>query len=112
MFRSQPAIPAVDVASVPPDAFLLDVREVDEWECGHAPAAVHLPLSELVARIDEVPADRDVYVICKAGGRSAQAVRFLNEQGHDTVNVAGGMSAWAAAGKAMISQSGDKAFVA
>jgi rhodanese-related sulfurtransferase len=113
VFRSQNAqIPAVDIAALPEDGYLLDVREADEWACGHAPEAVHLPLSELAERTAEIPADRDVYVICKAGGRSAQAVQFLNQSGLRTVNVAGGMLAWHAAGRAMVNPSGGDPFVA
>ncbi len=104
--------PAVDVATLPADAYLIDVREDDEWQAGHAPDAVHLPLSELVVRMEEVPADRDVYVICKVGGRSEQAVRYLNQAGRTTVNVLGGMLAWQAAGKPMVSESGGQPFVA
>ena len=107
-----PAIPTVEVAQLPADGYLLDVREADEWECGHAPEAVHLPMSELMTRLDEVPEDREIYVICKVGGRSAQVVGFLNGQGRKTVNVAGGMLAWAAAGKPMVSPTGADPFVA
>lgn len=112
MFQHGPAVPTVEVGGLPADAYLVDVREDDEWECGHAPEAVHLPLSELLARLEEIPADREVHVICKVGGRSAQAVQFLNAQGRDTVNVAGGMLAWAAAGRPMVAPSGAEPFVA
>ena len=108
----QSPTPAVDVASLPAGAYLIDVRESDEWQAGHAPEAVHLPLSELVGRMEEVPADRDVYVICKVGGRSEQAVRYLNQSGRTTVNVAGGMLAWHAAGKPMVSEGDGQPFVA
>ena len=111
MFKHS-STPSVAVAELPADAYLLDVREADEWSCGHAPEAVHLPLSELQARIAEVPADHDVYVICKVGGRSAQAVDYLNQSGLSTVNVSGGMLAWHAAGKAMVTDSGAQPFVA
>jgi rhodanese-related sulfurtransferase len=113
VFRSQNArIPTVEVTALPPDPYLLDVREADEWACGHAPDAVHLPLSELAERTAEIPADRDVYVICKVGGRSAQAVQFLNQAGLNTVNVAGGMLAWQAAGRPMVNAAGTEPFVA
>jgi len=110
MFQSR--TPTVDVAALPADGYLIDVREADEWQLGHAPDAVHVPLSELMARSGEVPEDRDVYVICKVGGRSEQAVRYLNQLWRSTVNVAGGMLAWEAAGRPMISESGGKPFVA
>lgn len=110
MFQSR--TPTVAVAALPADGYLLDVREDDEWRAGHAPDAVHVPLSELMARAGEVPEDRDVYVICKVGGRSEQAVRYLNQLGRSTLNVAGGMMAWEAAGRPMVSEAGGKPFVA
>ena len=112
MFNRGPAIPTVEVEHLPADGYLLDVREPDEWAAGHAPHAVHLPMSELMARLDEVPADREIYVICKVGGRSAQVVGYLNGQGRETVNVAGGMLAWAAAGKPLVAQGDGDAFIA
>jgi rhodanese-related sulfurtransferase len=108
----QPPTPSVAVTGLPADGYLLDVREDDEWRAGHAPEAVHLPLSELVARVGEVPEDREVYVICKVGGRSEQAVRYLNQLGRTTVNVSGGMLAWEAAGKPMVSEANGRPFVA
>lgn len=52
---------------------LIDVREPDEYAAGHAPSAVNLPMSQLDARVDEVPTDAPVHVICQSGGRSARA---------------------------------------
>jgi rhodanese-related sulfurtransferase len=111
MSRQQSEVPAVEVGAVPADAYLIDVRESDEWLHGHAPEAVHLPLSELTQRAGQVPEDRDVYVICKVGGRSEQAVRYLNQLGRSGVNVTGGMLAWQAAGRAMVSETPDGPFV-
>ncbi|MFD6098482.1 rhodanese-like domain-containing protein [Nocardiopsis flavescens] len=91
-------VPEVNATEVPADGYLLDVRENDEWAAGHAPAAVHIPLGELNARAGEVPRDREVYVVCRAGGRSGQAVAALNNAGWTTVNVAGGMQSWHGAG--------------
>lgn len=96
--------PEVDAGSVPSDAYLLDVRESDEWDAGHAPSATHIPLGDLVARVDEVPRDQEVYVVCRSGGRSAQAAAFLNGQGWNATNVAGGMTAWARANRPMRSE--------
>ncbi|QRN81175.1 MAG: rhodanese-like domain-containing protein [Nocardiopsis sp. BM-2018] len=92
MFGGQVA--EVLVNEVPEDGYLLDVREDDEWRAGHAPDAVHIPLGTLGERAAEVPKDEKVYVICRAGGRSAQAAMALNQAGWDAVNVAGGMQAW------------------
>jgi rhodanese-related sulfurtransferase len=73
---------------------IIDVREPFEYVSGHAPAAASIPLGELVARVEELDRDDTVYVICESGGRSAQAVEWLNTQGFDAVNVEGGTSAW------------------
>ena len=79
-------------------AYLLDVRENDEWETGHAPQAEHIPLSTLIFDREELPTDRQILVICKVGGRSVQATAVLRHSGFDAVNVAGGMLAWAESG--------------
>ncbi|WP_116247934.1 rhodanese-like domain-containing protein [Nocardiopsis sp. FIRDI 009] len=100
----QHGVPEAVVAEVPEDAYLLDVREDDEWRSGHVPGAVHIPLGQLGARADEVPRDRRVYVVCRVGGRSAQAVTALNQAGWDAVNVAGGMRAWEQAGRDMAAE--------
>jgi rhodanese-related sulfurtransferase len=106
------SLPGVAAAAVPEDGYLLDVREADEWRAGHAPQAVHIPMSELNQRAREVPSDRDVYVICRSGVRSAQAVAAFNNAGWTTANVEGGMHAWEAAGRPMVSESGTDPFVA
>lgn len=105
-------VPAVGVADVPQDAYLLDVREQDEWEAGHAPAAVHIPMRELGDRAGEIPRDRDVYVICRSGVRSAQVTVALNNAGWLARNVDGGMKDWAQAGRPMVSETGPEPYVA
>lgn len=109
MFHAQ--LPAVDAASVPSDGFLLDVREDDEWAAGHAEGALHMPMGEVVARIGEVPGDRRVHVVCRVGGRSAQVAQYLIAQGVDAVNVDGGMLSWARAGRPLVVDGGDEAYV-
>jgi rhodanese-related sulfurtransferase len=99
-------VPTAAVDEVGPEAVLLDVREDDEWAAGHAPDAVHLPATQLMARYGEVPADREVHVICRTGGRSARVTQWLNDSGFDAVNVAGGMSAWVAVGRPIVSEDG------
>lgn len=80
-------------------AFVLDVREADEWAAGHIPGATLIPLGELAGRTAEVPSDRDVVVICRSGNRSAQGRDILLGAGFTAVtSVAGGMNDWAAAG--------------
>jgi rhodanese-related sulfurtransferase len=106
------AVPEVLSADLPPGIFLLDVREDDEWVVGHAPGAVHVRLGELGARIDELPQDREVYVICRTGARSAYAAQALMGSGLNAINVADGMTGWAVAGRPMISEDGAEPYVA
>ncbi|MEU9995543.1 rhodanese-like domain-containing protein [Streptomyces sp. NPDC050848] len=109
-------LPSVDVASVPADALVLDVREDDEWAAGHAEGALHVPMSDFVARFGEVTeavADgRRAYVMCRVGGRSAQVTQYLVQQGIDAVNVDGGMIAWDESGRPVVTEAGAPGFVA
>lgn len=84
--------------------WLLDVREQDEWDRGHAPTAHLVPLSELGSRIAEIPTDQPVLVVCLAGGRSLRAASALEGAGVDAVNVAGGMQAWSSADGPVVSE--------
>jgi rhodanese-related sulfurtransferase len=77
---------------------LVDVRRPDEFEQVHVPGATLIPLQDVPERIEEIPSDTRVYLICATGSRSARAAEFLNRQGYDTVNVAGGTKAWLEAG--------------
>ena len=106
------ALPEVLSADLPAGVFLLDVREDDEWTAGHAPDAVHVRLGELGARAGELPRDREVYVICRSGARSAYAAQALAVSGLNTINVADGMTGWAVAGRPMISEDGADPYVA
>ena len=73
---------------------LIDVREADEYASGHVPGATNLPLSDFLERYEELDKDKPYYIICRSGARSAQACAFLEEEGYDVTNVAGGTSAW------------------
>jgi len=78
---------------------LVDVRELSEFLEVRAPGAMLVPTSMFAARVDELPKDRPLLVICHVGGRSAAAVGYLTRSGRtDAVNVSGGMDAWAKAG--------------
>jgi rhodanese-related sulfurtransferase len=80
-------------------AFLLDVRTQEEWDDYHAPQATLIPLDELPNRLDEVPRDRDIVVICNSGNRSQVGRDILLDAGFERVtSSAGGMKAWASAG--------------
>ena len=73
---------------------LVDVRETDEWDAGHAPQAVLLPLSTLGEHLDDVPEGDEVLVVCRSGVRSARVVAALRQRGVPAVDVVGGMLAW------------------
>ena len=105
-------VPEVLSADLPAGVFLLDVREDDEWTAGHAPEAVHVRLGDLGARAGELPLDRELYVICRSGHRSAYAAQMQTAGGFSTVNVADGMTGWAVAGRPMISENGTEPHVA
>jgi rhodanese-related sulfurtransferase len=106
------AAPEVMSADLPAGAYLLDVREDDEWAAGHAPGAVHVRLGDLGARFGELPRDHEVYVICRTGNRSAYASQALAGAGLNAINVADGMTGWAVAGRPMISENGAEPYVA
>ncbi len=80
-------------------AFLLDVRTQEEWDEFHAPQATLIPLDELAGRLNEIPKDKPVVIICRSGNRSAVARDYLLDAGFGSVtSSAGGMLAWQAAG--------------
>ena len=71
--------------------FLLDVREEYEYQDGHIKGAVNLPLREILGKKESLPKDKDIYVYCRSGHRSADAVNFLKSLGFEKVhNVEGG----------------------
>ena len=92
---------------MPAGAYVLDVREEEEWVAGHPPGAHHLPMMDVPARLDEIPADGDVVVACRVGARSAQVVMYLLANGRGNVrNLDGGLVAWARAGRPLVSEDG------
>lgn len=99
-------------AEVPDGTYLLDVREDDEWAAGHIDGAVHIPMSGLLARVAEVPKDREVVVYCKVGARSAQVAAYLRQQGWTEVrDMDGGIAAWVGAGRPIVGETGGQAYV-
>ncbi|GHH85771.1 MBL fold metallo-hydrolase [Streptomyces capitiformicae] len=88
------------------DAVLLDVREPEEWAAGHAPAAVHTPLSALTAGapLPRHAQHRPLVAICRSGRRSQEAATLLRARGADVVDVSGGMLAWAEAGLPVVTE--------
>jgi rhodanese-related sulfurtransferase len=102
-------VPTVAISGVPdplPEGLaVVDVREPVEWHYGHIEGAIHIPLGELTNRLDEVP-EGQTLVVCKVGARSARVVMWLVQQGRDAVNLDGGMLEWQAAGRDMVSETG------
>lgn len=85
-------------------AFILDVREPDEWDEYHIPGATLIPLGELFARASELPSGRDIIVVCRSGNRSAEGRDILLAAGFPRVtSMAGGMLDWQAAGYPTVS---------
>lgn len=104
--QNQPgAVPAVSVQEADErrhserEALLVDVREVNEYVELRADDSVLVPVSQFMARFEELPRDRPLLMICRSGARSGRATAFLLQQGFREVsNVEGGMIAWKNAG--------------
>ncbi|HXT35450.1 MAG TPA: MBL fold metallo-hydrolase [Chloroflexota bacterium] len=103
MLTTTPAAPEIeidDLDSRASGALILDVREPEEYAHGHVPGAVNLPQADLATRLQEIPTDRPVLVICQGGYRSLRAARFLRQAGYTTSeSIKGGTTAWEALGK-------------
>jgi hydroxyacylglutathione hydrolase len=79
------------------DVFILDVRQPSEYAQGYIPTAYLIPLGELEQRLNEVPKDKYVIVVCQSGGRSASASQKLEDNGYNNIhNMLGGTPAWKA----------------
>jgi rhodanese-related sulfurtransferase len=104
-------VPTIEVAQVPdpiPEGVtVIDVREPLEWQYGRIDGSVHIPLAQIPHRVEELPVDQQLLVVCKVGGRSAQATAFLREKGFEALNLAGGLIDWADAGRPLVSD-GDR----
>jgi len=87
---------------------LIDVRNPDEYETARIAGSRLIPLPEFAAAVDGLEGlrDRPIIVHCHHGGRSARVVAWLVQNGYDAVNLDGGMGAWDAAGRPMVSETG------
>jgi rhodanese-related sulfurtransferase len=76
------------------DLTLLDVRE--DWELGVArvPDIVHIPMGQVANRLNEIERTKPVVVLCRSGRRSLEVAKFLQQNGFEAVNLAGGILAW------------------
>ena len=109
-------VPTVTVHQIPAGSVLLDCREHDEWDAGHIDGAVHVPMNSIPSRLQFDPGpltpEADIVVVCKVGSRSAMVADWLNRNGYHATNLDGGMYAWAAAGRPMVSETGDSPHIA
>lgn len=85
---------------------LLDVRNANEWDAGHAPGARWVPLAELQNARFQLPINRRIVCVCRSGQRSAKAAAELVQMGFDAVNMAGGMKEWVARGLPVVRDDG------
>lgn len=99
--------PSISVNELSGDHTILDVREPYEFEAGHIPNAVHIPMDQLPERLEELDPDDDVNVICRTGGRSSRVTQWLIHNGYSAANVSGGMGAWMEEDKSMVSETGE-----
>lgn len=77
------------------EVLFVDVRELDEYEEGHIPNIVHIPLSEFVERVGELDKDQEIVMVCRSGNRSSRACEYLASLGYSKLhNLAGGMLYW------------------
>jgi len=84
-------------------AFLLDVRQPDEYVEGHVPGAVLIPLDDVPVRAGELPDGEEILVICRSGARSHRAAEYLIDRcGVAAVNVSGGTLAWIESGRDVV----------
>jgi glyoxylase-like metal-dependent hydrolase (beta-lactamase superfamily II)/rhodanese-related sulfurtransferase len=106
MLTTVPVVPELDVdtlASASAEMLVLDVREPEEYAQGHVPGAINLPQADLASRLDELPRDSPLALICRSGARSLRAAQFLRQVGFEQVtDVQGGTQAWRAAGKPLV----------
>lgn len=78
--------------------FVLDVRTQEEWDEYHAPNTTLIPLDELPSRLNELPKDQEIVVVCRSGNRSQQARDILLQAGFNATSMAGGLKEWYAKG--------------
>ncbi|WP_137145004.1 rhodanese-like domain-containing protein [Mycolicibacterium sp. CR10] len=107
-----PQAAIVDVpAAFDETVVLLDVREDDEWQRGHAEGAQHIPMGDVPARMAEIDTEAQLFVVCHSGGRSQRVAQYLARNGYEPVNVSGGMLAWAEAGRPVVTDGGGEGTV-
>jgi rhodanese-related sulfurtransferase len=106
MGRRVEVVEANDAIGAGAEAVLLDVRNQDEWDAGHAPNAQFCPLPQLETLRFQLPMNRQIICICRSGVRSEKAAAELINMGFVAVNMTGGMKEWAAQGGPVVKDDG------
>lgn len=83
-------------------AYVVDVREADEYAAGHVPGAVLAPMSDITPHLADIPRGRDVYVICAAGRRSLAMAELMEAHGIKAISVDDGTNGWIDAGQPVV----------
>lgn len=105
LFTKQSSTPETTVSEIPAnydetDVQYVDCRELDEWNAGHMPGSVHIPLGQMAFRKGELDPAKPVVVVCRSGNRSLTGGEILLNGGFtDVKSLAGGLIAWAQAGR-------------
>ncbi|MFV0461785.1 MAG: rhodanese-like domain-containing protein [Nostocoides sp.] len=95
--------PQIEANDLSDDAVILDVRDQDQWDAGHAPGAIHIPIAQLPARLAELPGTtRPLPVTCGGGTKGKHASALLIDAGIDAVELRGGMRSWKATGRPLV----------
>jgi hydroxyacylglutathione hydrolase len=106
MLTTSPSVPEIEVSALvdgSQTSMVLDVREPEEYRHGHVPGALNLPQAELASRLDELPRDQLLLLLCQGGFRSLRAAQFLKQVGFsDVASVRGGTVAWQASGRPLV----------
>ena len=104
LFRRTASVDAAGAADLlaARSAVLVDVRQPAEWTAGHIDGALHIPLSQLTRRLDQLPRGKTIIAVCRTGHRSGIAARTLARAGHDVLNLKGGINAWARTGLPLV----------
>ena len=84
----------------------LDVRERYEWDAGHIEGSIHIPITQVPGRMDEIPVDRTIVCVCQIGQRSGLVARYLTDNGYTAHNLEGGMTVWQSTGLPFVQTDG------
>ncbi len=103
----QPSVSATESLDLLRDgAILVDVREQNEWDAGHAAEAIHVPLAAIAAQAEALRSHDRIVVICRSGRRSATVVDQLRSLGIEAINLSGGLLAWQESGQGVVRDDG------